>query len=72
MGKIADFLKKQKNDIKDIYINLGILFFVALMFKSGVLTSEDTSSFKEDLQSIKRFFSFIKSDIKNTFKKKIK
>ena len=57
-------------DIKDIYINLGILFFVALMFKSGVLTSEDTSSFKEDIQSIKRFFNFIKSDIQNIFKKK--
>ena len=57
-------------DIKDIYINLGILFFIALMFKSGVLTSEDTSSFKEDMQSIKRFFNFIKSDIQNIFKKK--
>ena len=57
-------------DIKDIYINLGILFFIALMLNSGALTSEDSSSFKEDIQSIKRFFNFIKSDIKTVFKNK--
>ena len=57
-------------DIKDIYINLGVLFFIALMLNSGALTSEDSSSFKEDIQSIKRFFYFIKSDIKTIFKNK--
>ena len=46
------------------------LFFIALMLNSGALTSEDSSSFKEDIQSIKRFFNFIKSDIKTVFKNK--
>ena len=40
------------------------------MLNSGALTSEDSSSFKEDIQSIKRFFNFIKSDIKTVFKNK--
>ena len=56
-------------DIKDIYINLGILFFALTMFNNGYLSSnnEDTS-FKEDLQMLKKFLLFIKDDIHNKFK----
>lgn len=56
-------------DIKDLYINLGILFFALTMFNNGYLSSnnEDTS-FKEDLQMLKKFLLFIKDDIYNKFK----
>ena len=56
-------------DIKDLYINLGILFFALTMFNNGYLSSsnEDTS-FKEDLQMLKKFLLFIKDDIHNKFK----
>lgn len=56
-------------DIKDLYINLGILFFALTMFNNGYLSSnnEDTS-FKEDLQMLKKFSLFIKDDIHNKFK----
>jgi signal peptidase II len=56
-------------DIKDLYINLGILFFALTMFNNGYLSSnnEDTS-FKEDLEILKKFLLFIKDDIYNKFK----
>ena len=56
-------------DIKDLYINLGILFFTLTMFNNGYLSSnkEDTS-FKEDLQMLKKFLLFIKDDIYNKLK----
>lgn len=50
-------------DIKDIYINLGILFFVLTLFNNGYLTSEQNTTLKDDINSIKRFLIFIKNDI---------
>jgi signal peptidase II len=55
-------------DIKDLYINLGILFFALTMFNNGYLASNEDTSFKEDLQSLKKFFLFIKNDISHKFK----
>ncbi len=55
-------------DIKDLYINLGILFFVLTMFNNGYLSSGDDTSYKEDFQSLKKFLSFIKDDILHRFK----
>lgn len=56
-------------DIKDIYINLGILFFVLATYQSGYLTSSEDTSFKDDIQSCKKFLCFIRYDIKKLFKK---
>lgn len=56
-------------DIKDIYINLGILFFIISIVSSGYLKEDDNSSFKEDLESLKRFLTFAKKDIVSFFKK---
>lgn len=50
-------------DIKDIYINLGILFFIMLIYIKGYFKEEETSSLKDDWKSIKEFFRFIKEDI---------
>jgi signal peptidase II len=50
-------------DIKDMYINLGILFFIMLIYTKGYFKEEDSSSLKDDLNSIKRFFKFMKNDI---------
>lgn len=55
-------------DIKDLYINLGILFFALTIFNNGYLNSQEDTSFKDDLQSLKRFLFFIKNDIKNKFR----
>ena len=55
-------------DIKDLYINLGILFFALTMFNNGYLTSNENTSFNEDLQSLKKFVLFIKNDISRKFK----
>lgn len=55
-------------DIKDLYINLGILFFIITLFNNGYLTSQEDTTFKDDLQSIKTFLIFIKNDIKTLFK----
>lgn len=55
-------------DIKDLYINLGILFFILTLFNNGYLTSSDESSFKDDIKSLKKFIKFILNDIKNKFK----
>ena len=55
-------------DIKDIYINLGILFFIISIVISGYLTEDDNTSFKEDLASIKKFLIFSKNDILSLFK----
>ncbi|MEG2511480.1 signal peptidase II [Clostridium sp.] len=57
-------------DIKDIYINLGILFLIVCLYDNGFFSTEEDTTLKEDLQSIKKFFSFIFLDIKtNIFKK---
>lgn len=50
-------------DLKDIYINLGILFFVMAIYKSGYLKDSDDTSLKDDIQSIKRFLVFARKDI---------
>lgn len=55
-------------DIKDLYINLGILFFALTIFNNGYMSSQEDTSFKDDLQSLKRFLFFIKNDIKNKFR----
>lgn len=50
-------------DIKDIYINLGLYAFIICAYNSGYLTSEDNSTFKDDLNSIKSFLTFVKNDL---------
>nr|WP_312292278.1 signal peptidase II [Clostridium chromiireducens] len=55
-------------DTKDLYINLGILFFALTMFNKGYLSSNDDTSFSEDIQSLKRFLLFVKYDIASKFK----
>lgn len=57
-------------DIKDIYINLGLYFFILYTYCTGYLTSEDSSTFKDDIQSIKSFFIFIKNDFFSKIKKR--
>ncbi|GAA0079365.1 hypothetical protein UT300005_37440 [Clostridium sp. CTA-5] len=54
-------------DIKDIYINLGILFFILTLSNNGYLSSEEDSSIKDDLNSLKRFLNFTKEDINSKF-----
>lgn len=56
-------------DIKDIYINLGLLFFIMATYKSDFLKEEENSTLKDDIQSIKRFLRFIKNDLKRNIKK---
>lgn len=55
-------------DIKDLYINMGILFFILTMFNNGYLSSGEDTSIKEDLKSLNKFLLFIKNDISNKFK----
>lgn len=55
-------------DIKDLYINMGILFFALTMFNNGYLSSDESTSFKDDFQSLKKFLLFIVNDISNKFK----
>ena len=55
-------------DTKDLYINLGILFFVLTMFNNGYLSSGEETSYKDDFQSLKKFLLFIKNDIFHNFK----
>ncbi len=55
-------------DVKDLYINIGILFFALTMFNNGYLASNEDTSFKEDIQSLRNFFLFIKKDISHKFK----
>lgn len=56
-------------DVKDIYINLGILFFIIALVVSGYLSTEDNSTFKDDLNSIRSFILFSIKDIFSIFKK---
>lgn len=56
-------------DIKDLYINLGLYFFLLGSYSSGYLTSDDNSSFKDDLEHIKKFLLFIKTDLLNLIKR---
>ena len=54
-------------DIKDIYINLGLLFFIISIYKSDFINDE--SSFKDDIKAIKNFLNFIKKDLFSLTKK---
>lgn len=55
-------------DIKDLYINLGILFFALTLYNNNYMSSDEDSSFKEDLQSLTKFLLFIKDDVFHNFK----
>ena len=56
-------------DLKDIYINLGILFFIISIYSQGYLSSENNNtSFKDDLKSILKFITFVKNDLKKLFR----
>ena len=55
-------------DLKDIYINLGLLFFIMSCYKNEFFSEED-SSLKDDIKAIKDFFNFIKKDILKILKK---
>ncbi|AOR24809.1 signal peptidase II [Clostridium taeniosporum] len=55
-------------DIKDIYINLGILFFILTLSNNGYLSSNEETTLKEDLKNLKCFLTFIKKDISSKFK----
>ncbi|WP_302654599.1 signal peptidase II [uncultured Clostridium sp.] len=50
-------------DIKDLYINLGLFFFIILIYKEDFLNDDNNTTFKDDLKSIKKFLVFIKNDI---------
>lgn len=50
-------------DIKDIYINIGILFFIMTIYKKGYLNDTEETSFKDDMKSIKTFLIFARKDI---------
>lgn len=55
-------------DLKDIYINLGLLFFIMSCYKTGFF-SEDNTTLKDYINCIKDFFKFIKTDVIKIFKK---
>lgn len=58
-------------DLKDIYINLGVLFFIASMYISGAFDDNaNNSSLKDDINSLSRFGLFIKNDLKKLFNRK--
>lgn len=50
-------------DIKDIYINLGILFFIMAIYKRGYLEDSEDTSFKDDINNIKKFLIFVRKDL---------
>ena len=56
-------------DIKDIYINLGLLFFIMVTYKSGYLKDDEETTLKDDFKSLGRFFKFVKSDILKILKR---
>lgn len=56
-------------DFKDIYINLGLLFFIMSCYKSGFFSETEETSFKDDWNSIKKFIKFIKKDLLIILKK---
>ncbi len=58
-------------DLKDIFINLGVLFFIASMYISGAFDDDtDNSSLKDDIKAIGKFIAFIKTDIKKLCNRK--
>lgn len=56
-------------DIKDLYINLGILFFALSLFNNNYLSSNEETTFKQDIENIKKFLAFIKEDISGIYRK---
>lgn len=50
-------------DIKDIYINLGILFFALTLYNDGFFKDDTDSTLKDDWNSFKKFLHFVKKDI---------
>lgn len=50
-------------DLKDIYIDLGLFFFIISIYCNGYFSSDDNTTLKDDLKGIKKFVSFIKKDI---------
>ncbi|MEN8079365.1 signal peptidase II [Clostridioides difficile] len=56
-------------DFKDIYINLGLLFFIMACYKSGFFSEQEETTLKDDLNSIKKFIKFIKKDILKILKR---
>ena len=56
-------------DIKDIYINIGLLFFVMTAYISGYFSDDTSTTLKEDIQGIKKFLIFVKNDILKVIKK---
>ncbi|MDY6012481.1 signal peptidase II [Clostridium sp.] len=56
-------------DFKDIYINLGILFLIILLYNNGFFSNADDTTLKEDFKSIKKFIIFMGKDIKSIISK---
>lgn len=56
-------------DIKDLYINLGILFFALTLFNNDYLSSNEDTTFKQDLENAKKFLKFIINDLTGTYRK---
>lgn len=57
-------------DLKDIYIDLGLFFFIISIYCNGYFSSDENTTLKEDLKGIKKFFTFIKEDFSSLIKKK--
>ena len=56
-------------DFKDIYINLGLLFFIMAAYTSGYFKEDEETTIKDDLNSLKNFFRFVKKDIYSILKR---
>lgn len=56
-------------DFKDMYINLGLLFFIMSCYKSGFFSDQNETTLKDDLNSIKKFIKFINKDILRILKR---
>ncbi|QAA30221.1 signal peptidase II [Clostridium manihotivorum] len=50
-------------DLKDIYINLSIFFLALCIYNNGFWKNSEETTFKQDIEGVKRFLSFIKKDI---------
>ncbi|MBD7913489.1 MULTISPECIES: signal peptidase II [Clostridium] len=56
-------------DIKDIYINLGLYFFILSTYSSGYLTGSDDSTIKDDFIVFKKFVVFVRNDLISILKR---
>lgn len=50
-------------DLKDIYINFAILFFILCIYYNEYWKTEEDTTLKEDINSFKNFLYFIKQDL---------